>query len=161
MTAYADLRADLSSIVSAAGYTTMTTVDTRNRPRSRMLIAVWELDGDSPLGWLGTYRSPVKDAHIRHNPHVAFAYWTRREDAAYLDTVAEWVDDAATVARVWDLYRTGSPRGVGYNPQQFWTGPQDPEFCVLRLDPWRVQVHRMAELAAGRPSRIWRADRDA
>ncbi|MCT7660116.1 hypothetical protein [Mycobacterium deserti] len=38
-------------------------------------------------------------------------------------------------------------------------GLTDPQFQVLRLDPWRVQVHRMAELAAGWPSRIWRADK--
>lgn len=53
------------------------------------------------------------------------------------------------------MYRNGSPRGIGYQPSQFWTGPHDPKFSVLRLDPWRVQVLPARDLMAGKPSRIW------
>ena len=51
---FAPLRADVADILGHINYATMTTVDRRGRPRSRVLIAVWELDGDRPLGWLGT-----------------------------------------------------------------------------------------------------------
>ncbi len=156
MTAFEDVRGDVSSIVSDSVYTTMTTVDRKGRPRSRALIVVWQFDLPEPVGWLGTFKTPIKAAHIAHNPHVGTAYWSRREDAAYLDSVARWDDDPKTSQAVWDMYRHGSPRGVGYQPSQFWKGPDDPKFSVLRLDPWRVQVLPARDLAAGKPSRIWR-----
>jgi general stress protein 26 len=151
-----DLRADVAAIMSATNYTTMTTVDRQGRPRSRVLIVVWQLDGPEPVGWLGTYKTRIKAAHLDKNPHVSTSYWSPRQDALYLDSVARWVDDAQTAAAVWDMYRNGSPKGVGYEPGQFWKGPNDPEFHVLRLAPWRVQVLTARDLVAGRPSRIWR-----
>jgi general stress protein 26 len=156
VTAFADLRADVSSIVSDSVYTTMTTVDQKGRPRSRALIVVWQLDLPEPVGWLGTFKTPIKSAHIANNPHVSTSYWSPRNDAAYLDSVAQWVEGAETAEAVWDMYRTGSPRGVGYDPNQFWTGPADPKFAVLRLDPWRIQVLPARDLVAGKPSRIWK-----
>ena len=104
----------MSSIVSESIYTTMTTVDRKGRPRSRALIVVWQFDLAEPVGWLGTFKTPIKAAHIAHSPHVSTAYWSRREDAAYLYSVARWDDDPETSQAVWDKYRHGSPRGVGY-----------------------------------------------
>jgi general stress protein 26 len=154
---FAELRTDVATILGRIVYATMTTVDRRGRPRSRILIVVWELDGERPVGWLGTSKSPVKTAHLARNPHVTTSYWDPRQDFVSIDSAAEWVDDPAVHRRVWDLYRHGSPPGVGYEPGQFWRGPDDPDFNVLRLDPWRVQVLWGRDLAAGVPSRIWRA----
>lgn len=154
------IRDDVAAILGHIVYATMTTVDRAGRPRSRVLVAVWELHGPEPVGWLATYRTPVKVAHLGHNPHVTMSYWSPRQDVVHLDTVAHWVDDPATHRRVWDLYDRGSPPGVGYPPGGFWSGPDDPELHVLRLDPWRVQVLRGRELASGQPSRIWRSTDD-
>jgi general stress protein 26 len=77
---FAPLRADVAEILGQINYATMTTVDRRGRPRSRVLIAVWELDGERPLGWLATFRTPVKAAHIAHNPHVGMSYWSSRQE---------------------------------------------------------------------------------
>ena len=74
------------------------------------------------------------------------------QNAAFADTVAEWFEDPEVKQRVWELYRRGSPPRVGYAPGRCWRGPDDPKFAVLRLDPWRVQVVRGADLR----SRIWR-----
>jgi hypothetical protein len=151
---FGDLRADVARILGQTNYATMTTVDGRGRPRSRVLIVVWDLDGERPVGWLGTYASRVKVAHLAGNPHVTTSYWSPRHEAVYLDSVARW-DDHPDVARdVWDRYRRGSPSGVGYDPGQFWTGPADSGFRVLRLDPWRLQV-----VDQNIKSRIWRPDR--
>lgn len=49
-----------------------------------------------------------------------------------------WVEDPDVKQRVLDLYLRGSPPRVGYDPARYWTGPEDPRFAVLRLDPWRV-----------------------
>lgn len=43
--------------------------------RVRVGVRLWEVDGE-PLGWLATYRTPVKAAHIAGNPHTNFSYWT-------------------------------------------------------------------------------------
>ncbi|MDO3646997.1 pyridoxamine 5'-phosphate oxidase family protein [Nocardia mangyaensis] len=156
---FVDIKPDFDAIVGSINYATMTTVDAVGRPRSRVLIPVWETDIDEPVGWLGTYRTPVKEAHIAGNPHVTFSYWSPAQNTVAVDTVAAWTDDLDTRVHVWDLYRHGSPPGAGYDPGQFWRGPEDPEFQVLRLEPWRVQVLRRRDLVSGVPARIWRAAR--
>jgi hypothetical protein len=55
------------------------------------------------------------------------------------------------------LYRAGSPAGLGYDPARFWSGPADPQFHLLRIDPWRVQLVRGTDFS----SRIWRTDAPA
>lgn len=156
---FAQIRDDVAEIVGTIVYATMTTVDRRGRPRSRVLIVVWELDGPRPVGWLATFKTPVKAAHLAQNPHVTTSYWSPRQDAVYLDSVARWTDDAEIDQRAWQLYRQGSPPGVGYNPAAYWRGPDDPAFHVLRLDPWRVQVLRAPDVARGDlTGRIWRPD---
>jgi general stress protein 26 len=135
-------------------YATMATVDAKGRPRARILIAVWEVVDGRLVGWLATFKTPVKTAHLAGNPHATFSYWDRRQNAAFADTVAAWVEDPKVKQRVWELYRRGSPPRGGYDPGQYWRGPADPNFAVLRLDPWRVQVVRGADLR----SRIWSAE---
>jgi general stress protein 26 len=152
-----DLRDDVAKVMGDANYTTMTTVDHLGRPRSRPLIAVWELEPEAPVGWLATFKTPVKSAHIARNPHVTTSYWSPRNDFASLDSVARWVDDPEVKELVWRLYERGSPAGVGYNPAGFWRGPQDPRFQVLRFDPWRIQVHPARDLVRGIRSPIWLA----
>jgi hypothetical protein len=72
----------------------------------------------------------------------------------FIDTVTGWVDDENVKRYVWDLFRTGSPPGAGYDPQNFWRdGPADPQYHVLRMEAWRVQVMRGTDLS----SRIWQA----
>jgi general stress protein 26 len=157
---FSEIREAFDAYVGDINYDTMTTVDAKGRPRARVLIPVWEMDGDRPIGWLCTYRTPVKVAHLAVNPHTTFSYWSPKQNAVYADTVAEWTEDPDAKRHVWDLYVKGSPPGAGYHPGQFWTGPDDPKFAVLRLRPWRVQVVRGTDL----DTRIWqppRPDEDA
>jgi general stress protein 26 len=157
---FPELRDELAAILSRIRYSTMTTVDRQGRPRSRVLIAVWELAGDEPVGWLGTFRTPVKAAHLANNPHATFAYWDQRQDTATIDTVAQWTDDPAERRHVWRLYQQGAPRGVGYPPEAYWPGgPDSAAFQVLRLEPYRIQILHGRELAQGTPARIWRPAR--
>jgi general stress protein 26 len=156
---FAQIRDDVAEIIGTIVYATMTTVDRRGRPRSRVLIVVWELDGPRPVGWLATFKTPVKAAHLAHNPHVTTSYWSPRQDAVYLDSVARWTHDTDIDQRVWEMYRQGNPPGVGYDPTAYWRGPDHPAFHVLRLDPWRVQVVRARDVARGDLSgSIWRLD---
>ncbi|MQY08066.1 pyridoxamine 5'-phosphate oxidase family protein [Actinomadura macrotermitis] len=151
---FADLAEEFDAYVGSINYATMTTVDTKGRPRARVLIPVWERTGDGLTGWLATYRTPVKAAHLAGNPHATFSYWTPRQNAVAVDTVATWEDDPGLRKHVWNLYEGGSPPGAGYPLGNFWSGPDDPKLHVLRLRPWRVQVIRGRDLR----SRIWRSD---
>lgn len=152
---FADIREDFDAIVGSINYATMVTVDAQGRPRTRVLIPVWETEGDDPLGWLVTYPTPVKVAHLAHNPNVGFSYWNRTQNTVSVDGTASWSEDPGERRRVWDLYRYGSPPGAGYDPGAFWTGPDDPEMALLRIEPRRVQVLRGRDLVTGVPARIW------
>ena len=151
---FADLEVEFNAYVGAINYATMVTVDAENRPRTRVLIPVWEKVHGEPLGWLATYRTPVKAAHLAANPHTNFSYWAPGNNSVAVDVVARWDNALPTKERVWDLYRRTSPRGAGYHLGNFWKAPSDPQLHVLRLTPWRIQVIRGFDLR----SRIWRAD---
>ncbi|WP_067545469.1 pyridoxamine 5'-phosphate oxidase family protein [Nocardia crassostreae] len=151
---FAELESEFNSYVGAINYATMVTVDSKNRPRTRVLIPVWENVDGAPLGWLATYRTPVKEAHLARNPHTNFSYWAPGNNSVAIDAVAVGEEDLAVKEHVWDLYRRTSPRGAGYHLGQFWTSPDDPKLRVLRLEPWRIQVIRGRDLR----SRIWQAD---
>ncbi|RVX43702.1 pyridoxamine 5'-phosphate oxidase [Nonomuraea polychroma] len=151
---FAEIEGEFDAYVGTTVYATMVTVDARNRPRTRVLIPVWEQADGHPLGWLATYRTPVKAAHLAANPHASFSYWRPDNNSVAIDTVAAWVEDLEVKRHVWDLYRKTSPRGAGYDLGAFWRSPADPELRVLRLEPYRIQVIRGRDLR----SRMWRPD---
>ncbi|WP_084964475.1 pyridoxamine 5'-phosphate oxidase family protein [Thermoactinospora rubra] len=153
MTDFAEIKAEFDAYVGAIGYATMVTVDAKGRPRTRILIPVWETVDGRPLGWLATYRTPVKAAHLAANPHTSFSYWKPGNNSAAVDATAEWVGDLEVKRHVWDLYRRTSPPGAGYDLGRFWRSPADPKLHVLRLEPYRIQVIRGLDLR----SRIWKA----
>ncbi|NUR87838.1 MAG: pyridoxamine 5'-phosphate oxidase family protein [Nonomuraea sp.] len=148
-TSFAEIEPEFTAYVRAIRYATMVTVDGANRPRTRILIPIWENADGGPRGWLATYRTPVKAAHLAGNPHTSFSYWKPGNNSVAIEATAAWDDDQETRKRVWDLYR--DPRGSGYDLGAFWTSPADPKLHVLRLEPWRIQVIRGADLR----SRIW------
>lgn len=157
-TSFDDIRREFDTYVGDINYATMVTVDAKGRPRTRILIPVWEVPDRNPLGWLATYRTPVKAAHLAANPNTSFSYWTQRQNSVHADAIAQWVplDDLATRQHVWDLYQRTSPAGAGYPLGQFWQGIHDPKLHILRLTPWRIQVIRGGDLR----SRIWKAAPD-
>ncbi|SDJ43580.1 pyridoxamine 5'-phosphate oxidase family protein [Nonomuraea jiangxiensis] len=150
---FADIEHEFNSFVGAIVYATMVTIDSKNRPRTRVLIPIWENVDGQPRGWLATYRTPVKAAHLAGNPHTSFSYWKPGNNSVAIEAVATWAEDLDVKRRVWNLYRTTSPRGAGYDLGNFWRSPADPKLHVLRLDPWRIQVIRGMDLR----SRIWTA----
>ncbi|MEU4344610.1 pyridoxamine 5'-phosphate oxidase family protein [Nocardia sp. NPDC023852] len=148
---FAEIEAEFNAFVGRIVYATMVTVDAQNRPRTRVLIPVWENVDGHPLGWLATYKTPVKAAHIARNPHVNFSYWAPGHNSVAVDATARWVDDPQTRQRIWNLYARTSPPGAGYHLGQFWRSPDDSQLHIVRLDPWRIQVIRGMDLR----SRIW------
>ncbi|GAA2107918.1 pyridoxamine 5'-phosphate oxidase family protein [Actinomadura alba] len=152
---FSEIQDAFFAYISDIGYATMITVDKKGRPRARVLLPIWEMTGDRPVGWLAAYKTPVKVAHLANNPHTTFSYWNPRQNAVFIDGVATWVDDPEVKRTVWESYRKGEPPGVGYDPVRYWRGgPTDPEYHVLRVDPWRVQLVRGTDLG----STIWQAE---
>lgn len=152
---FSDVESEFFQYISDITYATMITVDKKGRPRARVLLPIWEVIDGRPVGWLAAYKTPVKSAHLANNPHTTYSYWNPRQNAVFIDSVSRWVEDEPTKRHAWELYRKGSPPGVGYDPRGYWRGgPTDPEYHVLRIEPWRVQVLRGRDLR----SRIWTAE---
>jgi hypothetical protein len=95
---------------------TVATVGPDNRPRTRILHPIWELD-EQLVGWIVTRRTPVKTRHLAYSPYLSCSYWEPNHEVAVADCRAEWVTDAATRQRVWELYRD-APAPLGYD---FWS----------------------------------------
>ncbi|NIK60450.1 pyridoxamine 5'-phosphate oxidase family protein [Kribbella shirazensis] len=92
------------------------TVGPDNRPRSRILHPIWELS-DELTGWIVTRATPLKVRHLAYSPYLSCSYWEPGHEVAVADCAAEWVTDAATRQRVWELYRDAPPP-LGYD---FWS----------------------------------------
>ena len=118
------------------------TVDREDRPRSRILHPIWEWDGRTLTGWVGTSPTPLKLAHLDHSPYVSCSYWSPNHDNCTVECRATVHRDDGTCERVWELFRA-APGPVGYDPATIppWAGgPTTDAFAVLRLEPWRLRV---------------------
>ena len=117
------------------------TVDSRGRPRSRVLHPVWQWDGKRLVGWVGTSPTPVKRAHLTASPHMSINYWSPSHDTCVAECRAAWVWDDEGRTMVWNLF-LGSPAPVGYNPTivPAWVSPTCEAFAGIRLEAWRLRV---------------------
>ncbi|MEV8372209.1 pyridoxamine 5'-phosphate oxidase family protein [Kribbella sp. NPDC056861] len=134
---------------------TVATVDRQGRPRSRILHPYWEFDGDRLVGWIVTRPTPVKVAHLASTPYVSCSNWDPTQDVAIADCHAEWVTDAATRQRVWELYRE-APAPLGFD---FWSvfpdGPGGETVSLLRLTPYRLRITDVATLSGQKAPLTW------
>jgi general stress protein 26 len=132
---------------------TVTTVDTKGRPFSRILHPIWE----GETGWIATGRQTLKTKHLARNPMVAVSYWDPAHDTVIAQCRAEWCDDDATKRRIWELLAE-TPPPVGYDPGLFFRGGvSDPGYGVLRLTPTRVELWAGQDMMQGRPPTVWKA----
>ncbi|HEY9329955.1 MAG TPA: pyridoxamine 5'-phosphate oxidase family protein [Streptomyces sp.] len=149
---FTDVQDTFFSYIRDIKYATMITVDRRNRPRARVLLPVWEIADGRPVGWLAAYRTPVKAAHLAHSPYTTYSYWNPRQNTVHVDALSIWAETGTDRQHAWDLYLEGGPPGVGYDPVHYWRGgPEDPEYHVIRIEPWRIQLVRGSDLR----STIW------
>lgn len=150
-TQFADIEAKFKEITTRIVWCTVATVDTRGRPRSRILHPVW----NGSTGWIATGRHSHKAKHIAGNPHVSLTYWDPKHEQTIIDCKAEWQDDLDTRAWLWNLLKT-TPEPVGYDPSAFWKSHADESFGALRLTPWRLEVWSLAAMAQGKPPQVWK-----
>jgi general stress protein 26 len=156
MPPFAEFQTDFLRLTQQIVWCSLTTLDRLDRPRSRIIHPIWEVTDDRPVGWLATRRSPIKVAHLNHSREISLAYWQPSHDAVLLQCQASWADDLAQKQRIWNLFAS-TPPPLGYAPQSIWSGgPDDPDYSLLRLDAWRVQIVTVQTLTSKR-ARVWTA----
>lgn len=149
---FEDIRDEFERRVRRIVWATVTTVDGKGRPRSRMLHPMW----DGTTGWIMTGRQTHKAKHLQRNPYVSCSYWDQDQQQVFAECRAEWADDPATRARIWEMFKN-EPPPYGYDPAMFWPGgPSDPGFGALKLTPWRIELWSLNDMASGREPRVWR-----
>jgi general stress protein 26 len=146
---FADIAEEFRRRIEQTQWATMTTVDERGRPRGRLVHPVWE----EPVCWLATGRHSFKAKHLEQNPYVSLAYWDQSHEQIYAECTATWVDDGAERRRLWDLY---AHKPEGYPLDRFFRRPDHPEYGLLRLDPWRIELWDVKGLFAQTPPQVWR-----
>ncbi len=132
---FAEIEAEFLQRVHTMVWCSVATVDSKQRPRSRILHPIWE----GNTGWIGTHRHSHKSRHLAQNPHMSLAYIAEITRPVYADCVAEWVDDLAEKQRIWDLFKHALPP-LGYDPAPLFGSPTDENFGLLKLTPWRIEL---------------------
>jgi uncharacterized pyridoxamine 5'-phosphate oxidase family protein len=144
-----DIEEEFTQRVRALVLCTAATVDTRDRPRSRVWHPIWE----GKTGRIATNRDTLKTRHLSRNPYLSLSYLDHADPwrPVYVDCRAEWDDTPEGKRRAWETY-VAAPEPVGYDPAGIWGTVENPEFGVLMLRPWRVEL-----VDGPGESRVWRA----
>ncbi len=145
---FAEIQTEFMDRVAKAVYCNMATIDRRSRPRSRIVHPIW----DGPVGWVISWPESHKAKHLEHNLHVSLAYIQDSKRPVYIDCTVRWVADPAEKHRIWALFKT-TPPPLGFDPEPFFEGIEDPYFGLLQLSPWRIELYTLRSETI-----IWRAD---
>ena len=149
---FAEIEEEFTARVSRIVWCTVATVDRQGRPRTRILHPIWE----GSTGWIATGRNSLKEKHLAANPYLSVSYWDQEHQQVYVDAKAEWQDDQVEKLRVWNLYKE-TPGPYGYDPAIIWqAGPDDPEYGLLKLTPWRIELYALKDLVTGAEPKIWK-----
>jgi hypothetical protein len=149
---FCEIEAEFTRRVHKMVWCSLATIDSRQRPRSRIMHPIWE----GSTGWIGTHRQSFKSRHLARNPHVSLAYVADITHPVYADCIAEWADDPDQKHHVWDLFRS-SPPPLGYDPAPIFVRPDHENFGVLKRTPWRIELVTFPEESLG-SSHVWRDD---
>lgn len=135
---------DVEAAAKRAIWCALATVED-NSPRVRMVHPTWE---GSTL-WIATGPQTPKARQISANAAVDIQFQVAPDDFVHLLVrgQATVLTDPATKSRIWDV--------MDYDLSQFWPGgPTDPGYCVIRVDPTRVEL---SEMFGTQNKRVWRA----
>ena len=148
---FSEIEPEFMARIRRIVWCTVSTVDALGRPRSRILHPIWE----GSTGWIATGRRSFKAKHIARNPYVSLSYWDPQQEQVYVDCRAQWEERTQEKRRIWQLFHS-TPPPLGYDLAQFFGAPDDPNYGLLKLAPWRVELWSLQELVKGRPPQVWR-----
>lgn len=149
---FADIEAEFVRRAHTTVWCNMATVDSCQRPRSRIVHPIWE----GRTGWIGTHRTSYKHKHLLTNPYISLAYIADVMNPVYVDCTAEWVEDLAEKQRIWNLF-LNAPPPLGYDPASTFGNCNHPDFGVLKLTPWRIALVSFPAPSHEEGQRIWRS----
>ncbi len=148
---FEELQPQFDAIVQKLVWSTVSTVDRRGRPRTRIMHPVWE----GFTGWTVSWMTALKVKHLAANPYLSASYFSAEDGMVYAECRSGWVTDIAERERVW-AFLSSFPGPYGYDPAALMgTQPDDARLGLLKLAPWRVEVSSFANLAAGKPALVW------
>ncbi len=149
---FTEIEEEFNARVSRIVWCTVATVDRQGRPRTRILHPIWE----GSTGWIATGRHSLKEKHLAANPYLSVSYWDQEHQQVYADAKAEWQDDQDEKLRIWNRYKD-TPPPYGYDPAIIWqAGPDDPEYGLLKLTPWRIELYALQDLITGAEPKVWK-----
>ncbi|HEU4324742.1 MAG TPA: hypothetical protein VFS21_16480 [Roseiflexaceae bacterium] len=146
-TSFPEIEAEFVERAHAAVWCSGASVDGQGRPRSRVLHPFWE----GATGWITTMRGSPKARHFATTPFLSLAYVADPVRPVYAECRVTWEDDPATRRRVWDLFKHAPPP-LGFDPAMMWPNADAPEFGLLRLSPWRIELYDLLDQTK---RRVW------
>src|SRR5947209_5896780 len=147
---FAEIADEFLERVNKAVWCNVATIDTKGRPRSRILHPIWQ----GEVGWITTRRGSPKERHLQEHPFVSLAYIADVVKPVYVDCKAEWIEDLVIKHHIWQLLQN-TPPPLGFDPAPIYGSVDHPEFGLLKLTPWRVEVTSVATVPPER--KIWYA----
>jgi general stress protein 26 len=114
-----------------------------------MVHPTWE----GKVLWIATGAETAKAKEIQKNAAVDIQFQVAPDDFVHLMVrgTAEVRVDAATKNRVWEV--------LDYDLTRFWPdGPADESYCLIRIEPFRVEL---SEMFGSRNKRVWRSPSDS
>jgi uncharacterized pyridoxamine 5'-phosphate oxidase family protein len=149
---FSELEKEFLERVRKMVWCNVATIDTKQRPRSRVLHPIWE----GATGWIGTRRHAHKARHLHANPYVSLAYIADVNNPVYVDCHAEWEDDLEEKRRIWELFAS-TPEPVGYDPAPVFQRYDHTDFGLLKLTPWRIGLVSFPAASYEEGTRVWYA----
>ena len=148
---FSEIEEEFIQRVHSMIWCSMATVDSQQRPRSRIVHPISE----GSTGWVCTHRNSFKSRHLLQNPYVSLAYITQINRPVYVDCRAEWIEAFDQKQRVWNLFRD-TPSPLGYDPAIDFIRPDHENFGLLKLVPWRIALVSFPAASHEEGQRIWR-----
>jgi general stress protein 26 len=149
---FAEIENEFIARVNARVWCSVATVDTHNRPRSRVLHPIWE----GSTGWILTHRHSHKSKHLAQNPYVSLSYAQDVMKPVFVDCKAEWVDDLQEKQRIWNWFKS-TPEPLGYDPAHDFITPDNATCGLLKLIPWRIDLVSFPAPSFEDGTRVWYA----
>jgi general stress protein 26 len=135
---------DVEAAAKKAIWCALATV-ANNEARVRMVHPTWEGD----ILWIATGPSTAKAREIQENSSVDIQFQVAPDDFVHLLVrgTASIHTDQATRERIWEV--------MDYDLAQFWPGGStSPDYCIVKVQPARVELSHMFGTV---DKRVWQA----
>jgi hypothetical protein len=120
---FSEIETEFITRVHTMVWCSAATIDTKDRPRSRILHPIWE----GSTGWVGSRPNSLKAKHLARNPLISLAYVAEVARPVYADCAAHWEQDLSVKQHVWELFKSAPPP-LGFDYGTVFKGPDDPQF---------------------------------